>query len=206
MILPAELKKKEFSKVLKGYSAGEVDEYISYLLTRYSEAYKEYAELEKRYKATLLKLEEAKSEENMFSELVLDARKMADAIVKDANDKAKAIQNAVSESCDTILNAYRDSVAAERDKLAETARLAKDFKESLFAAYREHIAAVERILPDEDPDTAGIAAATDDELVDSALDLAGKKYNDGVGDDADILPQRAATAEPTAENTERDGE
>ena len=38
MVLPAELKKKEFSKGFKGYNAAEVDEYVSYLLSKYAEA------------------------------------------------------------------------------------------------------------------------------------------------------------------------
>ena len=86
MVLPAELKKKEFSKGFKGYNAAEVDEYVSYLLAKYSEAYRDYAELEKKYKAALVKLDEAKSDENAFSAMVLDAHKMADAIVSDANE------------------------------------------------------------------------------------------------------------------------
>ena len=63
MVLPAELKKKEFSKGFKGYNAAEVDEYVSYLLSKYAEAAREYAELEKKYKTALVKLEEAKSDE-----------------------------------------------------------------------------------------------------------------------------------------------
>ncbi len=182
MVSPAELKKKEFSKGFKGYNAAEVDEYVSYLLSKYSEACREYAELEKKYKATLVKLDEAKNDENAFSALVLDAHKMADAIVKEANDKAKAITGAVNESCDKILATYREHVAVERDKLAKTEKLAVEFKESLYNAYREHIAAIDRILPDEDSENESISTATDEELVDSALDLASQKYNAGAGD------------------------
>ena len=188
MMLPAELKKKEFSKVIKGYSAAEVDEYVSYLLSKYSEAYRDYTELEKKYKNTLAKLEEARNDESTFSALVLDGRKMADAIVKDANEKAKAITDAVSESCDKILSTYRESVVAERNKLAKTEKLATEFKESLYAAYREHIDAIDKILPDETEQS--ISTATDEELVDSALDLARQKYNEGAGD-IELPPMRA---------------
>ena len=208
MVLPAELKKKEFSKGFKGYNAAEVDEYVSYLLAKYSEAYRDYAELEKKYKAALVKLDEAKSDENAFSAMVLDAHKMADAIVSDANEKKAAIEDSINVSCDKILATYRDHVAAERDKLAKTEKLVIDFKESLYNAYREHIAAIDQILPDEDPENESISTATDEELVDSALDLASQKYNAGAGD-IELPPTRGDKADKsekseadTAENTD----
>ncbi len=213
MVLPAELKKKEFSKGFKGYNAAEVDEYVSYLLAKYSEAYRDYAELEKKYKAALVKLDEAKSDENAFSAMVLDAHKMADAIVSDANEKAKAlvseatekkaaIEDSINVSCDKILATYRDHVAAERDKLAKTEKLVIDFKESLYNAYREHIAAIDQILPDEDPENESISTATDEELVDSALDLASQKYNAGAGD-IELPPTRGDKADES-EKSEAD--
>lgn len=170
MVLPAELKKKEFSKGFKGYNAAEVDEYVSYLLSKYAEAAREYAELEKKYKTALVKLEEAKSDENTFSTMVLEAHKMADALVSDAKEKAAAmlaeatekkaaIEESVNVSCDKILATYREHVAAERDKLAKTEKLVVEFKESLFNAYREHVAAIDRILPDEDPENESISTA-----------------------------------------------
>ena len=190
MVLPAELKKKEFSKGFKGYNAAEVDEYVSYLLSKYAEAAREYAELEKKYKTALVKLEEAKSDENTFSTMVLEAHKMADALVSEkaaamlaeATEKKAAIEESVNVSCDKILATYREHVTAERDKLAKTEKLVVEFKESLFNAYREHVAAIDRILPDEDPENESISTATDEELIDSALDLASRKYNTGAGD------------------------
>ena len=177
MVMPNQLKKKEFSKTIKGYSVPEVDEYISYILSSYQDMFNEYAELEKKYKATLHKLEEARSEESTFSSLVLDAKKMADAIVKDANEKARAATDAVNESCEKILSTYSENVTAERDKLAKMEKLAKDFKESLYSAYREHIQAIDNILPDEEnSESESISTATDEELMDAAVDLARRKY------------------------------
>ena len=164
MVLPAELKKKEFSKGFKGYNAAEVDEYVSYLLSKYAEAAREYAELEKKYKTALVKLEEAKSDENTFSTMVLEAHKMADALVSDAKEKAAAMLAEATEKKAAI----EESVNVSCDKI--------------LATYREHVAAIDRILPDEDPENESISTATDEELIDSALDLASRKYNTGAGD------------------------
>ncbi len=193
-----ELKKKEFSKGLKGYNTAEVDEYLDYVLAKYAEARSAYAELNAKYQAALVKLEEAKSEEATFSAIVVDARKMADAIIKDANEKAKAVSEAVNESCDKILETYRKNVAAERDKLYKAEQLATEFKSSLYAAYREHIDAIDRILPDESEDTESISTATDEELLDSALELAKEKYNTGA-DDIDLPPMYNTKEDDTAE-------
>ena len=195
MVMPNQLKKKEFSKTIKGYSVPEVDEYISYILSSYQDMFNEYAELEKKYKATLHKLEEARSEESTFSSLVLDAKKMADAIVKDANEKARAATDAVNESCEKILSTYRENVTAERDKLSKMEKLARDFKESLYSAYREHIQAIDNILPDEDDNEGeSISTATDEELMDAAVDLARRKYGgENAGDAAETKAAQADT-------------
>lgn len=190
MVLPSELKKVEFSKTIKGYSPSEVDEYISYLVSLYTEKAKECSELEKKYKNMQLKLEEAKSEENAISALILNAQKMADAIVKDANDKAKAITEAVNESCDHIINTFREKVVAERNKLAQTEKIALEFKESLYSAYREHIANIDKILPDE-TDEQKLSEATEEELVDSAFELAQRKYESSEESDIDLPPMYA---------------
>ena len=196
MVMPNQLKKKEFSKTIKGYSVPEVDEYISYILSSYQDMFNEYAELEKKYKATLHKLEEARSEESTFSSLVLDAKKMADAIVKDANEKARAATDAVNESCEKILSTYRENVTAERDKLAKMEKLAKDFKESLYSAYREHIQAIDNILPDEEnSESESISTATDEELMDAAVDLARRKYGaENLGEPAGMGVEQADSA------------
>ena len=118
----------------------------------------------------------------MADALVSDAKEKAETMLAEATAKKAAIEESVNVSCDKILATYREHVTAERDKLAKTEKLVVEFKESLFNAYREHVAAIDRILPDEDPENESISTATDEELIDSALDLASRKYNTGVGD------------------------
>ena len=184
MVSPSELKKKEFTKSIKGYSPAEVDEYIAYLIANYSEAVKEYAELEKKYRSALEKIDAAKDEESAISALIVNAQKMADTIVNDANEKARAVTESVSDSCDKILSVYKQNVIAERNKLAEMEKKAVEFKESLYAAYRTHIEAIDKILPDEEKDS--ISDATEEELVDAAIDLASQKIKENSDDD--VLP------------------
>lgn len=209
MLSPTELKKKEFSKALGGYNTAEVEEYVSYLLSKYSEARNEYLELENKYKAATAKLDTAQNDEKEFSSIVLDAHKMADALMRDANEKSKAmvseaeekrdaILGSIKESTEHILEVYRERVAAERDKLAKAETLVAQFKESLYEAYREHVSMLDRILPDSAEDES-ISDATDEELVDSALSLAEKNRSSGLSED-ELPPTRADKASENQED------
>lgn len=199
MLSPTELKKKEFSKALGGYNMTEVEEYVSYLLSKYSEAAEEYAALDNKYRAARAQLDSTKNEENEFSSIVLDAHKMADALMRDANEKAKAmvseaeekrdsILSSIKESTEHILNVYSERVAAERDKLVEAESLVRTFKDSLYNAYREHVSMLDQILPDEENEQS-ISEATDEELLDSALSLAEKNRSAGLSEE-DLTPMR----------------
>ena len=168
MISPQDIKKRAFSKTLKGYAPSEVDEYISYILSKYTEACAEYAELERKYNVALDKLEMAKSEENTISATIVNAQKMADAIVADAKAKAEDIRSTVSGTCDRIIDVYLEKVKSERDKLAKLEETAANFKASLYDAYKEHIAMLDNIMPEEEP----TPYLSDEELEAKAVELA----------------------------------
>ena len=81
----------------------------------------------------------------------------------------------------------RQKVEGARGKHAQTEKIAMDFKESLYAAYREHIDAIDKIMPDE-AEEQKLSEATDEELVDSALELAERKYEQE--QDLELPPMR----------------
>lgn len=175
MISPQDLRPIAFSKTLKGYAAGEVDEYIVHLLNKYNEAYIEHQELERKYAAALEKLDVAKNEESTISATIVNAQKMADAIVNDAKVKAAEVKNAVSESCDRILAAYREKVSAERDKLTQCEAAVAQFKNELYEAYKKHLTMIDNLMPDDDV----TPELTDDMLEEKAVELAREKLSNG---------------------------
>ena len=109
-----ETKRVEFAIEKRGYSPVQVDDYISFLLARCDELEKECAELKKECHAAHIKLEEAKSDENTISSIIVSAQKMADSIVKDAKDKAKLVHTlngsgvAVGRTVAAILENYQN--------------------------------------------------------------------------------------------------
>ena len=48
MLAPHELKNKQFQKTFKGYNPQEVDEYLAFVLEKYTELYRENNELERK--------------------------------------------------------------------------------------------------------------------------------------------------------------
>ena len=133
-------------------------------------------------KALLERLEKAQSEENTISATIVNAQKMADAIISDAKEKASSIRDTVSDSCDRILDAYVSRVAVERDKLDKTEKAVADFKNSLFDAYKEHIALIDNIMPDEEP----TPYLSDEELENKAVELAKDKMESAAHSDIDV--------------------
>ncbi len=194
MISPQDLQRTAFSRSLKGYSTAEVDEYIEFLFAKYNECFSEFMALQQKYQAALSQLDAAKNEESTISATIVNAQKMADAIVKDAKEKANEIKGSVSDSCDKILFAYREKVASERDKLVQCELAVAEFKNSLYEAYKKHIEMIDKIMPDEDE----TPYLTDDELEEKAVQLAEEKL--GVVGDAgeDMTSSEAEGAKENA--------
>jgi len=183
MISPQDLKRNAFSKTLKGYSVSEVDEYVMFLLTKYSEAFAEYQDLQIKYQSALSQLDAAKNEESTISATIVNAQKMADAIVTDAKEKANNIKESVSESCDRILSVYLDKVAAERDKLVQCEQAVAEFKNTLYDAYKKHLKMIDNLMPDDDV----TPYLTDEQLEEKAVELAEEKLATGdAGEDMSI--------------------
>ena len=196
-----EFEKISFAYEKKGYSPAEVDEYIAHLFGMYSNLERDYAELERKYRALQIKMGETKSDESAVTGIIVSAQKMADSIVADAEKKAEAISVALNESCNEILDSYAKRAAAERDKLARVENAVANFKESLYNAYREHLGAIERIMPDEAEDEEKMSEATEDQLVNEALELTKKKYEENSDNDVEYI-SRQNSSEDTSSSIE----
>ena len=165
MLAPHELKNKPFSKSIKGYNPAEVDEYIEFLIGKYTEVYRENNELERKLHVVVTNLDEIKDEEESIRSTLISAQKMADQIVKDASDRAEVITGAVKERCDAVIAEFKEQLKAEKEEMWELRTRIVDFKKELFDLYRGHIESVknvsvneldEIVLPDEDAVVARI--------------------------------------------------
>ncbi len=168
MLPPHELKNRSFSKAMRGYNPVEVDEYISFLIERYTELYRENDELERKLKSTVARLDELKSDEDSIRSTLIDAKHAANKIKADAEERAKSIVRTAKDSCNTILVDFNEKIEEGRATLAELHRDAFALKKELFECYSQHIQYINALTEgmDEDaiPDTTSLRRDAVDKL------------------------------------------
>lgn len=159
MLAPHELKNKSFSKSFKGYNPAEVDEYIEFLIEKYTEAYKENNELERKLRIVVNNLDEIKEEEESIRNTLISAQKMGEKIIRDANERADIITSAIKDRCDAIIAEFKEQLKKEKEEMWTIRTRILDFKKNVFDLYRKHIEELTNlsvneiediVLPDED--------------------------------------------------------
>ncbi len=150
MLPPHELKNQVFSKSLRGYNPVEVDEYIDFLIEKYTELYRENDELEHKLKIAAARLDELKNDEEYIRSTLVDAKRAANKIKADAEERAEEIVRSAKASCNTILSDFNDKIEYGRETLAELQRDAFDLKRELFERYSAHIQIIEKLTEDMD--------------------------------------------------------
>ena len=196
MLAPHELKNKEFTKSLRGYSTVEVDEHIRFLIEKYTELYRQNDELQKKLRLTEAKLDAIKSEEDSIRTTLVNAQKAGTRIISEANERADVVIRSAKNSCDRLIAEMRAAVKVEQDRLAAAKEEVSAFKTMLFEEYRVHIEQIERIAPE--ADLPAVSEKDPDALAEEVNarireDLAGRK------------PLISGTPDPFAE-AEPDGE
>lgn len=180
MLRPQELKEYEFTRVLRGYSADEVDEYIEYAAEKYGDLYREHGELRRKLAAALRALDDMKRSESKRASLDDDAKRaaariLAEAeqqkkrILADAEREKKRIVADAEEYADRILADADERAAAQKETLADMQRSVLAFRDDLFRRYSAQIdeieamaAAAEAVLP---PSGGADGDASDSEAV-----------------------------------------
>jgi len=188
MISPHELKDKTFQKVVRGYSITEVDEYFEFLIDKYTELYRENAELEKKLHVMSAKYDELSNDEKSIREVIVKAQKLGERIVESAKNEANATISSVSARCDEIVARTKEKVNAEREKIAELSQTAEEFREKLYAQYLEHLKLVKAM----DVDSGLIS---DSEIEKEAMGISSKDAESAPAEDSDVIA-------PSSEKTE----
>lgn len=145
MLKPSELKKKSFSKTMRGYSIPEVDEYMEFLLEKYTELFRKNFELEQQLRAAVEQKGELEGEKESVRSALINAQKVASKIVETANERAEAIIDSAKVGCNTILSDFSEQINAERETVITLKEQVASLKRELFETYREHIERVEAL-------------------------------------------------------------
>lgn len=196
MIPPHELKNKEFTRVMRGYSIPEVDEYISFVMEKYTDLYRENDALERKLQSALDTLDAMRAEEESIRTALINAQKAGKQIVADASDRADKIMRSTKSDCMRVLAEFRDKAAAERKTLFELKSSIAALKEEMFEKYRQHIEFLEQLTPGIDADAAAMQMTDHDayaeRLSDSIAELVREDF------DFDITDSAPAKSSPDA--------
>ncbi len=149
MLAPHELKNKAFTRSIKGYSPAEVDEYIEFLLQKYTELYKENAELDRKLRIVTTSYDELRQEEEAIRSTLVSARKMSDRIIADANERADVIVSAVRERCERVVDEFNERIEQEKQQMWHIRSAIVEFKKNVFELYGKHVEELQSISVNE---------------------------------------------------------
>ena len=144
---PNTLKKKNFTRAIRGYNTDEVDSYISDLVDKYDELLRENAELEYRLKASLERSDAAKAGEEELKRTIELAKKAADKIVSDAQQQADLLYSAARDNTDRVLRSFRNDVASEAIVLEKLKLAVADMRSVIYKQYLKNIEQLEQLAP-----------------------------------------------------------
>ncbi len=162
MLSPAELKKRQFTKTMRGYSVSEVDEHLNFVLEKYSEIYKHNDELEKELARLQTELEQLKASEDAIRRAMVNAQREERKIIDEANDRAGLILRTAKLNSDRILSEFKSQIREERVTLYKLRRAVREFKENSLKQYQLHLEFLHQISPDLPVDDPALEMTEDD--------------------------------------------
>ena len=148
MLPPYELKNKPFKTALKGYNPAEVDEHLVFVQNKYTELYRAYNELERKFAACEAELEQFRKNEDAIRRALVNAQNAGARIMREAGDRSQLILQSTKDSCQQILADFEEEIGRKQDTLQALKNEVFEFKSRMFTIYREHIELLETISPD----------------------------------------------------------
>lgn len=103
MIPPQELNKRTFSKGLRGYEPTEVDEYISFLIEKYTELFAQCDEYQNKLRLVANRISEIDAKEEAIHKLVISTQKYCDTLKEEAEQKASEILLEAQEKAQNMI-------------------------------------------------------------------------------------------------------
>ena len=148
MLSPGELKKRQFSRSLRGYSVSEVDEHMSFILEKYTEIYQRNDELEKELARLQAEYDRLKANEDAIRRAMVNAQREERKVIDEANDRASLILRTAKLNTDRMLAEFKAKIREERVTRHKLRRAVAEFKENSLKQYQLHLEFLNQISPD----------------------------------------------------------
>ena len=145
MLLPQEIRNRQFSRAIRGYATAEVDEYIHFLADTVDALHRENAELDQKLTISLEKLAELQAREARIARLDTEMRRAAANLLHEAEKQQKKILEEAHAYADRVIAEADAHLAIQKKVREEIREEVLRFKNELYARYGQHIDQLEEI-------------------------------------------------------------
>lgn len=184
MIAPHEFKNKSFNKSVRGYNISEVDEYIEFLIDKYTEAYKKAIDLENELHRTNVKYSELHNDEESIRAVIIKAQKLGESIVQQAKNEAAKIIDGVKAECQAKIDEAEGKIEESKREIEKIRSVAESYRSGLYNQYIEHIKMLQAM-------DFSFPISDGDSLSDSVNDMIDKETDRAKGE----ISNRSSSAE-----------
>jgi len=108
MISPIEVRRREFSKSLRGYSRDEVDSFLSSVSDEFERLYRENAELKEAIQKAELEMSKYRKLEETLNQTLLLAQQTAEEIKANAHKEAQLMIEGARQKIKETFTAYEE--------------------------------------------------------------------------------------------------
>lgn len=148
MLTPLDISNKEFKKAFRGYKEDEVDEFLDKVIADYERLYKENGELKDRISIDNERIESYASMEKSLQNTLLVAQTTAEEIVANARKKADMIIKEAEEQGKKIIEDSNNSVVKINKEYEELKKEVQVFKTRFKTLLESELEALNATLED----------------------------------------------------------
>ncbi len=150
MMTLEEIKNVSFRKAnIGGYRVEDVDDFIDKIEETFGAMAQESRTSRQKIQDLNAKLTECKSKEESIGQVLLNAQRQADSVVREAGQKAQIIlEDAKNEAQELVFHA-QEEIDGQKEAIETLKREVALFKAKLLSVYREHLTLIDA-LPDND--------------------------------------------------------
>lgn len=140
LLKPRDISEKRFEKSkMFGYKISEVDGFIAEILKDYETLYNAKSELESKVNFLADKLSEYRDQENKLTDVLLEAKKVSDNIIKKAKEKAEVILSKTEDASQKLVVEAKNEAERQQTLFLKLQKETTTFKNKLLSLYKLHI-------------------------------------------------------------------
>lgn len=182
MLTPQEVSERAFQKAsFGGYNMAQVDEFLDILTGDYSALYSENAVLKSKMKVLVDKVEEYRSTEEAMRKALMTAQRMADELVQEAERKKEEILKDAEAQASTRKESISKELAAEEFRLQQAQKATAAFVEqvrALQAKQTDYLDHLQELYPPETTPAVDTVEETVSEIDDNVQRLLAQAMKD----------------------------